>query len=261
MIKIITVNFNQSKHLKSFTESVPNNGNLKVYVVDNSGELSNSNFTNTIILHPKKNLGYLKGLEYGIVNSDIKEDDFIILCNPDLIFNKNFFKVLLNKVSMKKMDLIAPSIINSQGNDSNPNMITKASKIRIVQYDIEHSSYPAFLFIALLRLVFKSVKQIYKKFKIEEVIKNRIEIFIPHGACMILKGSFFQTEKRFKYDIFLWGEEAVIANEVRKRKGKIIYDPSLVVTHNEGSVTSSVTSYQKYLHWNNSYKIIRKYLR
>lgn len=38
MIKIITVNFNQSKHLKSFTESVPNNGNLKVYVVDNSGK-------------------------------------------------------------------------------------------------------------------------------------------------------------------------------------------------------------------------------
>ena len=51
-----------------------------------------------------------------------------------------------------------------------------------------------------------------------------MKIFIPHGACMIFRGFFFENDKNFNYDIFLWGEEPIIAHEVRKRGGEVI-DP------------------------------------
>lgn len=260
MIKLIIVNFNQRTHLDSLIESIRDQNDWEAFVVDNSGELVGQSFLNTKIINPKKNLGYLKGLEYGLNNCEFSNDDFIVFCNPDLVFEHNFFDTLMKKVDIKKMDLIAPSIINSLGNNCNPNMVSKMSKLRILIYDFEYSNYISFRIIAFTRFILKSFLEFLKKYKSPKNIE-RMKIFIPHGACMIFRGFFFENDKNFNYDIFLWGEEPIIAHEVRKRGGEVIFEPKLKVNHNEGSVTSKVPSQQRYSHWKNSYKIMRKYLR
>lgn len=255
MIKVITVNYKQEKYIEKLVDSLDDD--VELYIVDNSGELLNKRYAKTTILDPTKNIGYLKGLAFGTKMIDIKDDDFIIWTNPDITFDERFFEIL-KKNPGNDYDMLAPSIINSDGQDQNPNMVTQASWLRIAIYDLEYSSYVAFAAIRALRNFLKFF--IGNKIKKSNVIKRK-KIFLGHGACMIFNGIFFSFSHDFDYDIFTWGEEAIIAYEVRRRGGKVIYEPSLTVYHEEGSITSSIPNRQKYITTSKSYKIYRQFLR
>ena len=256
MIKIITVNYKQESYIDKLIDSLSND--VELYIVDNSGELLNKEYDRAIVFNPNKNIGYLHGLVYGTNMIEIDDNDYIIWTNPDIIFDSKFFDILQANKS-NNFDMIAPKIINSDGQNQNPNMLFQASRIRIAIYDIEFSSYTLFIVVRAFK---KFLKSLIKRNKLAKIDHNlRQIIFQGHGACMIFKGIFFSQSKDFEYDIFTWGEEAVIANEVRKRGGSVIYEPSLTVFHDEGSITSTIPNKQKYITISKSYKIYRKYLR
>ena len=256
MIKVITVNYKQKNYIQKLVDSLDKNAEL--YIVDNSGELVNKKFDQTTILNPGKNIGYLHGLVFGTKMIEIKNDDFVIWTNPDITFAKGFFDIL-KKNTGNNYEMLAPRIINSKGQDQNPNMLSQASRLRIALYDIEFSSYLLFVIVGAIKIFLKSLLNRNKLEKID--YKLRQKIFQGHGACMIFNGIFFSYPKDFDYNIFIWGEEAVIANEVRKRGGAIIYDPSLIVFHDEGSITSIIPTRERFIQTSKSYKIYRKYLR
>ena len=256
MIKVITVNYKQEKYIQKLVDSLDDD--VELYIVDNSGELLDKRYAKTTILDPAGNIGYLKGLVFGTKMIEIEDDDFLIWTNPDITFDERFFEIL-KKNPGDKYDMLAPSIINSNGQDQNPNMVTQASRLRIALYDLEYSSYIAFAAIRAIKFFLKVLIG-RNKVKKNNAIQRK-KIFLGHGACMIFNGIFFSYSDDFEYDIFAWGEEAVIAYEVRKRGGKVLYDPSLTVYHEEGSITSSIPNMQKYIITSNSYKIYRQYLR
>lgn len=256
MIKVITVNYKQENYIQKIVDSLDND--VQLYIVDNSGELVNKKFDQTTILNPGKNIGYLHGLVFGTKMIEINDDDFIIWTNPDIIFTEGFFDIL-KKNKGNSYEMLAPRIINSKGQDQNPNMLSQASRLRIAVYDIEFSSYLLFISVEAIKSILKSLLKRNKTQRIDYQLRQKI--FQGHGSCMIFNGIFFSYSKDFDYNIFIWGEEAVIANEVRKRGGAIIYDPSLIVFHDEGSITSIIPTRERFIQTSKSYKIYRKYLR
>lgn len=261
MIYIITVNYKQEKFLNKIISIVNNRQDTVLVVVDNSKSTSKiSQLKNIECIIPDKNIGYLSGLSLGIEQTQIEANDIIVLCNPDITFNNNFLDELNNLNHFNDNDLIAPSIINSNQNNQNPNRIKSFSRIEILFYDIEFYSFFSFIIIRYLKRIIKKVFSLFRISNKSSFSKSSYEIFLPHGSCMILKGAFFEKKPYFDYDVFLWGEEAIIADKVRKKGGKVIFQPNLKVEHINHTAVKSINNYKKYKIWKESYKVYRELL-
>ena len=142
-------------------------------VVDNSNNLKKSLLSDNIkYLSSQKNLGYLNGLLLGVDNISFNKDDFIILSKPDIVFNKLFFKTLKTINNFNSNDLIAPSIIDSNGNNQNPNRKKKYTKLELLLSDLEFFNYFSFLFIRLTKKIIKGFFTFSIKSKIQPLILN-----------------------------------------------------------------------------------------
>lgn len=80
------------------------------------------------------------------------------------------------------------------------------------------------------------------------------------GSLYILTENFFQHYKKLSEEVFLYGEEAILAGQLAAKNGKTLYDPSLVCYHNESTTTSRINSKRIYYFMQESYKKYRKYL-
>lgn len=58
----------------------------------------------------------------------------------------------------------------------------------------------------------------------------------------------------------MWGEEALLSNQVQSVNGKILYVPKLVVEHFESGTVKKMLTRNKYEIVRQSYKIYREYL-
>ena len=260
MIHIVTVNYNQESYLNKIKNVVNSHNYISLTVVDNSKNLidkTNSNYITHII--PEENIGYLAGLSLGLKKVSIAAKDIVILCNPDIYFNDKFFNDLYKLKDFNKFDLIAPSIIDTTNCNQNPNRTKKCTLIELILYDIEFFNYISFVMVRKMKYFIKISSKVFKK-KDTDLKKEPIEIFLPHGSCMIFKGAFFDNYPFFDYSVFLWGEEAIIADSVRKKGGKVIFNSNLVVKHIENSVTKKIPEFQKYKIWKKSYKVYRELL-
>ena len=261
MIFIITVNYYQEKHLDNIYEIIEKRDDIHLTIVDNSKSIENiPDSRNIKHIVPDQNLGYLSGLCLGIEKEIHSSNDIIILCNPDILFNDQFFNRLKDLTDFNKLDLIAPSIINLSKKNQNPNKINNLSKSEVLIYDIEFFSFFSFVFIRFLKEKIKKVFLFFQRTKNNSSTNAPLEIFLPHGSCMIFKGAFFTKKPYFDYNVFLWGEEAIIADKVRSKGGKIKFRSELEVKHSDHSSTKHIDSYKKYKIWKKSYKIYRELL-
>ena len=89
---------------------------------------------------------------------------------------------------------------------------------------------------------------------------ERKKIYMGIGALYILTPNFFKYFDKLSEEVFLYGEEAVLAGQVESVNGNIIYEPKLICYHNESSTTSKINSKEKYELIRKSYKIYKKYL-
>ena len=80
------------------------------------------------------------------------------------------------------------------------------------------------------------------------------------GACYILTENFFKYFNVLDDRVFLWGEEALLAGQVASVGGKILYDPTIIVQHNESGSVAIIPSKQTYRITRQSYRIYSRYL-
>lgn len=232
-ILMICVNYNSYREVNDYLDSISrafdNSAqkiNLKVIVVDNSVNTTKlvGRFAYRVIqLFPKENLGYLKGLTYGlrkVYDSNINYD-YVIYSNVDLIITDNFF----NELSSLKIDdcvgCIAPSIYSiSEKRDRNPKIIQRISKRKLQILKILYR-YPC------LNTIYEKSLFRYRRNKINSDQEGYI--YAPHGSFMIFREAMFEKLLKIEYPVFLFGEEIYIAEILRKNKLKTFYTPKIRV--------------------------------
>lgn len=191
--------------------------------------------SNIEILYPADNLGYLNGLLYGYKNSkfDLKKMKWIIFSNTDISFNNNFlFSEFLNKRYDDDIFCIAPSVYNPISKSySNPQYTVRHTK-KSINRRIRIFKHPkiASLYLKLAR---------YKDMTINKQKKESCFVYSAHGCFFFLNNKFLNSLDK-DYMSLLYSEEAFIAEEIRLRNGRIYYEDSIEIYHNESQVTGKM---------------------
>jgi GT2 family glycosyltransferase len=264
-VVFICVNYNESDITSKYVTNVlslNSNFNIKIIIVDNYSSIDDkiklSNFVknnsneNLFLLNSDINLGYFKGLNLGIKFAIEKFNfAFLTIGNNDLIFDDDFLYELEISSFDSTVMVLAPDVYTSNGIHENPHIKKRVSFFRRTVYKIYFTHY----FIAyLISLIYKP-KRRYSGF-----ITEQQYIYMGIGALYILTPNFFKHFSTLWDQVFLYGEEALLAGQIKSVNGNTLYMPSLKCLHYGSSTTSSLKTRKKYNMQQSSYNLYKQYL-
>lgn len=243
--------------------------NIHVIIIDNNScdaerlALNSAQSNNIVIINHTENCGYFKALNLGIkyvfdkyVSLNNLSDVSIIVGNNDLEFDRQFIYILDSVEPSNDTMVIAPNVITRDGYNQNPHCVSPVSFFRKCGYRLYFTNYYFGQLIYRLTQIYKGIKGPRKN----QHASTTQFIYMGIGACYILTENFFKKFSRLDDRVFLWGEEALLAGQVASVGGRILYEPNLVVYHNENTSVSKIPSKQAYNILKKSYKIYSRYL-
>jgi len=266
----IAVNYNGSDFTKEYIESinaikVTPRDNIQIVIVDNdSSDQDKKNllsldkqYSNLRVIWSAENVGYFKGLNKSIESVEKNEDTIIIAGNNDLIFDDNFLLNLQKIDYAKDVLIIAPNIITKEGRQQNPHVVKEVPKILKLKAAIYNSNY----YVGqTLRFVNQTIRKLRNKAIPLKNNYGQIKIKRGIGACYVLTPNFFKHFTKLDDRVFMWGEEALLSNQIESVGGKTLYDPYIIIHHHESASVSNIQSKKKYYMVKKSYNIYKKYL-
>ncbi len=231
-ISIIILNYCSFDNTYKCVESIINSKvsyNYEVIIIDNcspdgSGkqlkEKFKSNENVVVILHHVNN-GYAAGNNVGLQYAIKKKSDYIIICNPDIIFKENCIQLLCDAFSNDShIGLVAPKILNRD-------LSTYIFSPRKKQTDL------------------KSLYLLKKPFSKLNILGARTEMFYTYAEHEIpqyffsASGSCFCINNKAALELyplddktFMYMEETILGIRINRLGFLNYYCPSAVVIHN-----------------------------
>ena len=268
-IKIITVNYKDSKPTENLIKSIVNcniSSTLKIVIIDNESTddsllslnmLRKKTNLDVEIISSSKNSYYWGGINLGLTDNNKKDYDWIIACNNDIEFNDCRFFEKLNYLEKDCYSIIAPQIISSLTNkDLNPFMLKPISFI----YDLYYSLYYLNFFTSkIVHKIGRLIRIINKLSKIKKSLN--CQIYAGHGSCMIFSRDFFSNGGFLDTGFSMYGEEISTAEIAKKVNSQLYYLPSLSIIHNEHQSTGKSSLKDNFIHSKKSYYYLKKKYR
>ncbi len=268
----IAVNYNNSDITINYIQSIlalkrSNKSTIRIVIVDNDSEEKDFKNLHTYIkdvtlnsikidlIRNTTNRGYFGGLNTGLKSWGVDQKTYVVIGNNDLAFADDFIFNLLNSTYDNDVMVIAPDVVTRDGIHQNPHCINRVSPIRKFLYKLYYTNYYLGTSIRFPALIYNKIKK-PKTLKINQ----RMYIYMGIGACYILTPRFFEHYSLLDESVFLWGEEALLANQVMKAKGKTLYEPNLTVFHFESASVSRISSKKSWEMQRKSFPMYEKYL-
>lgn len=248
-IAIICVNYENRAEGLRFLQALSdlNLSVIDVFMVDNSEkEKFNSKDLLALpwakLLSNGQNLGYWGAFMVGLKEALLQTTpyDWIVLSNPDITFDPDFFDQLLKR-KLDGMQVIAPSICSGiSQRDQNPFMKARPSSRKLRFYKLIFSNLGSFI-------VYDFLSQLKKKYQSQKSIKSKVHegdtfIFAPHGSLIIFSLQAAQSLLSATTAPFLFCEEIFLGEHCRNNKIPIQYSPDLKATHRESTTMRFIPS-------------------
>tara|TARA_B100000575_G_C23142892_1_gene665655 strand:- start:9454 stop:10272 length:819 start_codon:yes stop_codon:yes gene_type:complete len=263
----IFTNYNNSDLTKnlviSLLKSITENNLVDIVIVDNN---STSNEVIKLKKLKKKyslkvyflqeNIGYFRGLNYGLNSINCKEYDFVVIGNNDLIF-ENFIDSVYKSKFVNKYAVISPDIITLDGFHQNPHVLKPPSKFRELIYDIYFKSF----FLSRIILFISKLTKSWTRRGDEDNYEIPQILIQGYGACYILTPLFFKNFHKLWSPTFLMYEEFFLSLQLERKNLKIFYDPSIKVIHMDHATVSKLPSKKMWEITKVSHKEYRKYVK
>ena len=263
---VVTVCYKQKEHLRELIETLPVLDTAltvleEVIVVDNYGDCEafpKMTGLPSVVTIASENVGYLRGLGIGVQQALQRDIDFVVLCNPDI----KFMTPIENDViqALENMWVVAPQIIDIDGKQQNPNRIAPFTTFELWIWDLMATKFYIYKLMVRLKRFLKQVIVHWRGLTRQQLYVADGPIFLPHGSCMLMSAQLLKKAKFFDEDIFLWGEEAVIAGLAREFGSGVCFVSSLRVEHASHSATAKIIPEERFRIWQQSWKRYRKYL-
>jgi GT2 family glycosyltransferase len=201
------------------------------------------------VLMPGSNLGYFgasrHALEYLQKTSGLPE--FFIISNFDLEFDSHRFLDELEAVcNSADAAVIGPHIVSSlSGAALNPMYAERLSQGKLQRLLFVTSFYPFFLLYQWLHHIKRKLSG-----TAPETSMSRRYVYAVHGSFMIFRRAYFDAGGTLDFGSFLYGEELFVAEECRRTKQLLSFEPSLKMTHREHTTTGIYknAAHMKWLH-------------
>ncbi|MDR2973926.1 MAG: glycosyltransferase [Propionibacteriaceae bacterium] len=267
----MTVNYNNAWMTTLSVQSVLANFDAdsvgEIVVVDNASHVSDyerllkmtRDLKKVRVIRGETNSGYFRGLNCGLGALVKAEYSAIVICNNDLYFERDFVGALCRRLEAYENDVlvVAPDIITLSSSHQNPQYVKRVPKARRLGYAAYFSNR---LLAMLIDLVMLPVRAWRAKGKGAVFSAEMQPICLCTGACMVLLPAFFEKEHQLDDSVFMYGEEALLAHQVRRAGGLQVFDPALRVHHFDRGSTGSLPRRALYDMQRRSYKIYKQYL-
>ena len=268
-IAVILVNYNQCdvtvNCIKSILSSNHSQTSIDILVVDNSDsseylldikkqlEKEYINENDSLDYIRVINKGYFSGINSGLEQLDLQKFQYVVVGNNDLEYDYNFFKCLLGTEIDKDSYVLAPNIINLDGSHENPRAIKRISNTKKIMYAIYYKSY-------ILAILIMKIRSLLLPIKPNNRAQIQQHIYLSMGACYILTRNFLDKSSFLDNKVFLYGEEVILAEQLKNLGGKLLYVPNLIVKHCEHTSTKKISNKQFYKIQQKSYEVFKRFL-
>lgn len=234
--------------LEGFSElsiSVVNNGPSNH--ADNKLLSLAKSMPNVSVVDSTENRGYFGGARHGLslYLENHPLPDWAIVSNVDLLIgDSQFLSRLATLTGLQGVGVVAPGIRSAAtGRDQNPFIAKRPSAARMHAYKW---IYRSSVMLNAYELAAAAFHRLHGRFGLRNGAGSisapdaRRTIYAPHGSFLIFAAEYFRRGGTFDFPCFLFGEEIYVAETVRALGLEVVYDPSLVVTHQEHATTKLV---------------------
>lgn len=215
----------------------------KIVVVDNQSpdnsfeKLLKLKSKKTDVIKTLKNKGYAAGNNFGIkyLNNNYENIDYIAISNPDIKVDEKAIKACVSYLENNKNTAIcAPKMIMRDGVE-HP---ISGWKLRTIKGDIRDSS------LLLTRMINKPHIEMYDK---DYMQQDEIEVDCVAGSFFIIKKEIFEKVDFFDENTFLYYEEDILGNKIKKLGYKnVILNKYNFIHYESVSVDKSMKAMKKF---------------
>ncbi|WP_317762914.1 glycosyltransferase family 2 protein [Pediococcus parvulus] len=233
-------------------------GEKKIIIVDNASPNDSSiklkeEFRlneDVIFIQNKTNLGFAKGNNIGYKYAKINFDPkFVVVMNSDvLIGQNNFIQLVDESFNRNSFDIMGPDIVTFYGGfHQNPmkQQNYNLKRLQCMKRKLVLKNHLKLLYWIKWRILNKHPKkrkQNVSKRKIKEV-KEGLPL---HGSFYVFSTNFLKkNDSCFYAETFMYMEAQILYYQAMKKKYKVIYDPSVIVTHID-DVSTDLTFSNRY---------------
>lgn len=249
------------KCVSSILERYPNNENIEIVIVDNnsnnnSGKELVKNYKDSSRIHVillDKNLGFANGNNVGFKYAKDKLNaDFIIMINNDTYLIQNDFCEIIDEEYQKsKFAILGPRIL--MNNNKISDYDDKPETVKELRKKIKHLKLRRILnelhlhyFFDLLVCVKKLILTVFNKEEKSIDTSIRKENVVLQGCALIFSKEYMKLFDGIDNRTFLFEEEQLLYWRLRNNNLLSVYNPLLMIFHNENSSTNASTSKNMY---------------
>lgn len=252
--------------------------NYNIVIVDNyssnnTGEKLKQKYSNkekiTVILN-KENLGFAKGNNTGFIYAKQNLDpDFIMLINNDtIIIDDEFCSKVIEEYEKSHFAVLGPKIRLKDGSINPvtidfPGLEQLYAELKILKTEYTANKWPV---LKIFYNLYFNIKCILKKLLInmkiisrENVIHDvnkRYENIVLHGCFIIFSKEYINKFDGLYDETFLYREEEILALRLKNNNMLSVYNPEIVIQHNEDSATNAMNKkIRKKIMFMNKHKI------
>lgn len=236
-------------------KKLENYENIEIVIVDNaslngSGKEIKEKYKNDEKIHvilSDENLGFARGNNLGFVyaKNELKAD-FIVMCNNDVyMLQDDFCKKIVQEYNESNFAILGPRILLNNNkvcdyNDEFPD-IKKFKKQRDINkiYYFFNKIQLRYVFAIFYRII-KCISKIWVKEKLVDTTIRKENVVIQ-GACIIFSKVYIDKFDGLDDRTFLYYEEQLLYLRVIKNNMKSVYNPYIMIFHNEGVATKKST--------------------
>lgn len=221
-VSIVTYNSGHIfETLDNFCSQIFPSFSCRIYVFDNCSDKSFQDqlkkyASDNIQIHfSDNNHGFGYGHNYNI---DVSREEFMLICNPDIIVEKNSFSILHKYLSKHKSTMVAPKVLYPNGD---------------VQFLVRERLD---LFDYVLRFVpSKTIKRLFRSrlasFECQGLSDNPQQVNFVSGCFMYTRRSDLIDVGGFDDRFFMYFEDNDLCQRFREKGKVIIYHPNASVIH------------------------------
>lgn len=246
MLGIVILNFNTPEDVKICIKSIRRTAKLdyKVYVVDNHSHDDSYHILreyyreaeDVAVIETGKNGGYSYGNNIGIHAAEEDGCDYILISNPDIIFEPGAINIMQKTLKMDdRIGVAAPSVKTPGGIETQ-----LLSKPLTVDLYLFHKKG--------LDQIAKRLPNFCKEYRLPRD-HSKVYLFngMVRGCCFMISTELMRKLGYFDENVFLYEEESILGRKMVNRGKKAAVNFQARVIHNESSSTSiSGDAFQKY---------------
>lgn len=239
-VAIIILNWNNWQDTIDCLESVYqiDYPNYQVIIVDNGSENESvkeikRRSNGVILIEVEKNLGFSRGVNFGIKYAIDNHADFVLLLNNDTIVTTNVLTELVNRINRdERIGLIGGKILYL----GNKNKIWSAGG--------------GIKCLTKRTYQFGEMKQDNGKYDVER------EVDFLSACCLLIRKQVIEKIGWFDPDYFMYYEDVDFCVRAKQQSYKIIYWPQAVIWHKVGSASNK--SFMDYYRMRNYFLFLKK---